>query len=413
MKAEIISIGTELLLGEIVDTNSSYLAGQLPLVGLDLNFMSTVGDNHQRIVDTLTRAWQRSDVIMTTGGLGPTQDDVTREAVAALLHEDITIDQNLVRSFEELFRYYKMAMPPSNMKQASVILSAQIIPNPKGTAPGWWIERDNRIIVTMPGPPREMEFMWTREVLPKLRKLTEGTVIISKTLKTFGQSEAKVDEMISSLLSSKNPTIGTYAKMDGVYLRITAKAGTKDEAQELISRMEVEVRQILGDDIWGADDESLGRIVGELLIEKCLTLATIESCTGGLLSNIITNVPGTSRYFKGGIVTYADASMENLGIDVPILAQHNVASLEVAVAMATAVRLKLRTSIGVSITGVTGPQEMGGIPVGTIFIGMDDGQSPQGFVRNFPGNRPQVKQRAVTSALFELRSLLLQEGKCI
>jgi len=413
MKAEIISIGTELLLGDIVDTNSSYLAGQLPLVGLDLHFMSTVGDNHQRIVDTLARAWQRSDVIITTGGLGPTQDDVTREAVAALLHEDITIDQNLVRSFEELFRYYKMAMPQSNIKQASVIPSAQVIPNPRGTAPGWWVERDNRIIVTMPGPPREMEFMWTREVLPRLRKLTEGTAIISKTLKTFGPSEAKVDEMVSNLLSSKNPTIGTYAKIDGVYLRITAKASTMGEAQELISQREAEVRKILGDNIWGADDDSLEKIVGELLMVKHLTLATIESCTGGLLANIITNVPGASRYFKGGLVIYTNESVDNLGIDETILTQHDVASPEVAAALATAARLNLGASIGASITGITGPQEIKSVSVGTIFIGIDDGRCPHSFVRNYPGNRPQVKQRAVTSALFELRRILLQEETCI
>ncbi len=167
MKAEIISIGTELLLGEIIDTNSAYLASQLPLLGIDLHFISTVGDNQQRLVDTLRQAWQRSDVIITTGGLGPTQDDITREAIAEMLHEQITIDPALVQKFRDLFSYYKLEMPQSNIKQASIIPSAQIIHNPQGTAPGWWIEQDDRIIITMPGPPNEMQLMWTKEVLSR------------------------------------------------------------------------------------------------------------------------------------------------------------------------------------------------------------------------------------------------------
>src|SRR4030043_1426208 len=162
MKAEIISIGTELLLGDITDTNSAYLASQLPLLGLDLNFISMVGDNQRRLIDTLKQAWQRSDIIITTGGLGPTQDDITREAIAEFLGEELTIDYTLVQKFEELFRYYKIEMPPSNIKQATVIPSAKIIQNPRGTAPGWWIERDNRVIITMPGPPREMQLSGTK-----------------------------------------------------------------------------------------------------------------------------------------------------------------------------------------------------------------------------------------------------------
>ena len=407
MKVEIVSIGTELLLGEIVDTNSAYLAAQFPLLGLDLHFISTVGDNQQRIVDTLQRAWQRSDIIVTTGGLGPTQDDVTRDAIAEFLHEEITIDQNMVETFKKLFSYYKMEMPTNNIRQASIIQSAQIIPNPRGTAPGWWIEKDKRIIIAMPGPPREMELMWTKEILPRLQKLTAGVIIVSKTLKVFGPSEAKVDEMVSALLSSTNPTIGTYAKIDGIYLRITAKANTADETQKLISKREAEIRAILGDYIWGVDADSLEKIVGDLLIEKHLTIAIMESCTGGLLANIITNITGSSNYFKGGLVTYIDETNVVFGLDERFLSQFNSISLEAAKAMAAIIRNKLGASIGIGITGVTGPQEIGGMPVGTIFIGIDDGQHQLSFTKNYPGNRLQVKQRAVTSALFELRKILL------
>ncbi|MBM3119582.1 MAG: competence/damage-inducible protein A [Chloroflexi bacterium] len=410
MKAEIISIGTELLLGEITDTNSAYLAGQLPLLGLDLHFISTVGDNQQRLIDTLRHAWQRSDIIITTGGLGPTQDDVTREAIAEFLGEKITIDQDLVKKFEELFSYYKIAMPPSNIKQAAIIPSAEIIQNPRGTAPGWWIERDNRIVITMPGPPREMQLMWTKEILPRLQQKIVGAVIISKTLKLFGLTEAEVDDKASLFLSATNPTLATYAKSDGIYLRITAKANTESEAQQLIIQREADIRAILSDYIWGVNSDTLEHNVGALLVAKGLSLATMESYTGGLLANTITNIPGSSRYFKGGLIAYTDDARAAFGFDWQLISQCGLISAKAAETMATMAREKLGASIGAGLTGVMGPAEVEGKPVGTIFVGIDDGQYSQSFTKNYPGNRLQVKQRAVTSALFELRKTLLQEG---
>jgi len=410
MKAEIISIGTELLLGEITDTNSAYLAGQLPLLGLDLHFISTVGDNQQRLIDTLRHAWQRSDIIITTGGLGPTQDDVTREAIAEFLGEKITIDQDLVKKFEELFSYYKIAMPPSNIKQAAIIPSAEIIQNPQGTAPGWWIERDNRIVITMPGPPREMQLMWTKEILPRLQQKIVGAVIISKTLKLFGLTEAEVDDKASLFLSATNPTLATYAKSDGIYLRITAKANTESEAQQLIIQREADIRAILSDYIWGVNSDTLEHNVGALLVAKGLSLATMESYTGGLLANTITNIPGSSRYFKGGLIAYTDDARAAFGFDWQLISQCGLISAKAAETMATMAREKLGASIGAGLTGVMGPAEVEGKPVGTIFVGIDDGQYSQSFTKNYPGNRLQVKQRAVTSALFELRKTLLQEG---
>lgn len=407
MKAEIISIGTELLLGEIADTNSAYLASQLPSLGIDLHFISTVGDNHQRLVDTLQQAWQRSDVIIATGGLGPTQDDITREAIAELFHEEITIDPDLVKKFEDLFKHYKIDMPRSNIKQAGVIPSAQIIPNPRGTAPGWWIERDNRILITMPGPPREMQLMWANELLPKLQQRMGGTVILSKTLKTFGLTEARVDESVSPFLSAANPTLATYAKVDGIHLRITSKAQTTKEAQRLIAQREADIRAILDDHIWGADFDTLESIVGASLTAKGLTLASMESYTGGLLANIITNVAGSSSYFKGGLVAYSDETRAGFGLDAQLISRHGTISAEIAEAMATAAREKLGAAMGLGLTAATGPTEVEGKPIGTIFVGIDDGQRRQSFARNYPGNRLQVKQRAVTSALFELRRILL------
>jgi nicotinamide-nucleotide amidase len=407
MKTEIISIGTELLLGEIINTNSAYLASQLPLLGLDLNFISTVGDNQSRLIEALRQAWQRSEIIITTGGLGPTQDDITREAVAELLGEEPKIDSTLVQKFEELFRYYKIEMPPSNIKQATVIPSAEIIRNPQGTAPGWWIERDNRILITMPGPPREMQLMWTKEILPRLQQKVASSIIVSKTLKIFGLTEAEVDERASPFLSATNPTLATYAKTDGIYLRITAKTDSEDKAKELIAKREADIRTIFNDYIWGADSDSLESIVGTLLTTKGLSLATMESYTGGFLANILTNVPGSSKYFKGGLVAYTDEARTAFGFDPQLISRYGTVSTEAVEAMATIIREKLGTSIGVGLTGVMGPTEIEGKPVGTIFFGLNDGQRRQTFAKNYPGNRLQVKQRAVTSTLFELRRILL------
>src|SRR4030066_2493861 len=407
MRTEIISIGTELLLGEITDTNSAYIASQLPLLGLDLNFMSTVGDNQQRLIETLRQAWQRSDIIITTGGLGPTKDDITRETIAEFVGEEITIDNNLVQKFEELFRYYKIEMPPSNIKQATAIPSAKIIQNPQGTAPGWWIERDNRILITMPGPPREMQLMWTKEIMPRLQQKVAGAAIVSKTLKIFGLTEAEVDERASPFLSATNPTLATYAKIDGIYLRITAKTDSEDKAKELFAKREADIRAIFNDYIWGVDSDSLESIVGTLLTAKGLSLATMESYTGGFLASVVTNVPGSSKYFRGGLVAYTDESRMSFGLSKQLISRYGTISSQVAEAMATIAREKLGASIGISLTGVMGPAEIEGQSIGTIFVGLDDGQQRQSFTKNYPGNRLQVKQRAVTSALFELRKILL------
>jgi nicotinamide-nucleotide amidase len=407
MKAEIISIGTELLLGDIIDTNSAYLANQLPLLGLDLNFISTVGDNQDRLIETLRQAWGRSQIIITTGGLGPTQDDITRESIAVFLGEKLSIDYALVEKFKEQFRYFKMEMPPSNIKQASVIPSAEIIPNPRGTAPGWWVEHDNRIIITMPGPPREMELMWTREMMPRLQHMSSNAVIVSKTLKTFGLTEAEIDERASPFLPSTNPTLATYAKIDGIYLRITAKAKTKVEAQKLIKERETDIRSILGEYIWGADLESLESIIGQLLLSKKMTLATMESNTGGFLANVITNIPGSSKYFVGGLISYNDASRPAFGLDPQLISRYGTISVETCEAMAGLARRNLGTSIGLGLTGVMGPAEIEGKSIGTIFISIADDKRTHSYSKNYPGNRLQIKQRAVTAALLELRRILI------
>ncbi len=407
MKAEIVSVGTEILLGEILDTNANYLASRLPALGIDLHHMSQVGDNLMRLMETVRRAWERADVVLITGGLGPTEDDVTREAIALALEEEMFVDSDTEQRLRSFFAARGLGFPERNVRQALLIPSARAIPNPRGTAPGWWVERDGRLIVAMPGPPAELERMWEAEVAPRLARLAQGDVIVSRTLKTIGIGEGRLDEMVSDLLKSTNPTVGVYAKPDGVHLRLTAKAGSAAAAQRLLDPMEAETRRILGDAVWGSDDESLEGVVGRLLKERGLTLATMESCTGGLLASTITDVPGSSAYFKGGYVAYTAQMKMGLGVSADLIEGHGVVSVEVAADMARAARGDAGADYGVGVTGVAGPDELEGKPPGTLHIAVHDGKSPQSISYTFYQGRAATKRRAVTTALFLLRQALL------
>lgn len=438
MRAEIISIGSELLLGEITDTNASYLAAQLPLLGIDLLWVTQVGDNMGRLRECIGRALERSDVVLATGGLGPTDDDLTREAIAAVLGEDLQIDAGLERTLRGFFASRNFPMPKSNVKQAMLIPSARAIPNPRGSAPGWWIEVQDtscrefegvphknppktggsrglktdspHIIIAMPGPPAEMQHMWQTEVAIRLREMLGGEVIVSRTIKTLGMTEAAVGEAVRHLMSSSNPTLAVYAKTDGIHLRIAAKAKTGSEALGMIADSEVEVRSLLGDTVWGQDNDTLEGLAGALLNEKGLTLAVMESCTGGLLASTVTDVPGSSAYFKGGMVSYTNEAKIAYGVDPGLIADHGAVSPEVAADMARAARERLGADIGVGVTGVAGPDEMEGKPAGTVHIAIDDGMGARLVEGRYPPLRHQVKRRATCHALFELRLMLLAAG---
>jgi len=407
IKAEIISIGTEILLGEILDTNTQYIASRLPALGIDLYYTSVVGDNLGRLVEVIGRARERSDLVLATGGLGPTEDDLTREAIAQVLGEEAAVDPELERWLRELFASRGFPMPERNLKQATLIPSARAIPNPRGTAPGWWVERDGRIVVAMPGPPTEMQLMWEAEVAPELERRRLGTVLVVRTLKTTGLPEATLDEMVSPLLKSSNPSIGVYARADGIHVRIAAKSDSAEEARRLIGPVEEEVRRILGGAIWGADDDTLAGAAGAMLRERGLTLATMESCSGGLLASTITDVPGSSDYYKGGLVSYATEMKIAWGVDQQVIAEHGVISAECAQAMARAVRERLGADIGIGVTGVAGPDRQEDKPVGTVHIAVALGERPPRTTSYvMPQGREAVKRRAVTTALALLRRVL-------
>ncbi len=407
MKAEIISVGTEILLGEILDTNSQYLAARLPSLGIDLHYISKVGDNLSRLAQTIGRAQERSDLVLITGGLGPTEDDVTRQAIALSLGEEMYLDKETEQRLRAFFADRGFTFPERNIKQAMLIPSAQAIPNPRGTAPGWWAEKDGRIIAAMPGPPAELQRMWEVEVAPRLARLATGEVIVSRTLKTIGIGEAHLDEMVSPFLKSENPTVGVYAKADGVHLRLTAKAPNEEAARDLIQPMEEELRQLLGDAVWGTDDDTLESVVGAILKQRGLTLATMESCTGGLLASTITDVPGSSDYFKGGYVAYTAQMKISLGVSAEFIEKHGTVSDEVAADMARAARLKAGVDLAVAVTGVAGPDELEGKPPGRMHIAVDDGGPGDRVSYTYYQGRAATKRRAVTSALALLRRALL------
>src|SRR2546428_7293654 len=278
MRAEILSIGTELLLGQIVDTNANFLAQQLPTLGLDLYYVSQIGDNLQRLRDAIRRGLERSDVIICSGGVGPTEDDLTREAIADVLGETPTVQPELEKQLREFFTRRGRTMPARNVKQATTIPSGTYLPNPIGTAPGWWVQRDGKIIVAMPGVPHEMRKMWEEQAQPRLAKLISGGVIVSRTLKLAGIGESHAEEALGDLTHSTNPTLATYAKSDGIHLRLTAKAATQQEAERQLEAFEPRVKEREAEWVYGGENEFLPPVGGASPPEDGLKAAADRKC---------------------------------------------------------------------------------------------------------------------------------------
>jgi nicotinamide-nucleotide amidase len=403
MRAEILSCGTELLLGHITDTNATYLAQSLAALGIDLYFVSQVGDNQGRIVETLQRAWERSDLVIMTGGLGPTEDDLARESISALLGETMRVDPVLEAELRGIFATRNAAMPERNIKQATLIPSARAIPNPLGTAPGWWVEKDGHIIVAMPGVPREMYRMWEQEAIPRLSSYTGG-LIFTRILRVWGLGESAVEERLDGLIHSDNPTLATYAKSDAIDVRITAKAETREIAEREVAEMENRAREVLRHHVFGIDKDTLQSVIGKYLTGRRQTLAVMESLTGGLLASTLTDVPDSSNYFIGSLVAYGNELKVQLGVPREIVEHYGVISEQTARAMAHAARERLGADYGLGITGVAGPDRQEDKPVGTVHIAIE---GPDGVVTGVgPGwraSRDDNKRLAVLAALNLLR----------
>jgi nicotinamide-nucleotide amidase len=321
MRGEIVSVGTEMLLGMIADTNAQYLAQQLADLGIDVFWVSQVGDNLGRVVEVFQRARSRSDVVIVTGGLGPTEDDLTREAIAETFGEEMKVDPELERYLRDNFARRGRPMPERNIKQATLIPSARSIPNPVGTAPGWWVERDGTIIAAMPGVPSEMRLMWEQQVRPRLLGRS-GSVLVTTNLKVLGLGEGQVEEQLGDLIHGTNPTVATYAKPDGVYVRVTAKAPNGSAAQALLDPTVEAVNEVLGSWIYGRDEDTLAAIAGELLAKHGWTLVSAEFGTAGALAAEITgDKPLADRYLGGQVASAAGLARSGASPDPTELAR--------------------------------------------------------------------------------------------
>jgi nicotinamide-nucleotide amidase len=419
MRAEVVSIGTELLLGQIVDSNSAWIGEQLALAGIDCNYQTKVGDNVKRIVQALRAALARNEAVIVTGGLGPTQDDLTREAIAELTGAPLERDPDIESVIREMFASRGRAMPESNLRQADVPAGAVPIPQRRGTAPGLVVPVGQKVLYAVPGVPHEMQEMLERTILPDLRRRAaergESAFIASRVLRTWGTTEAGLGELLEPRYESLSvraeagehavPTIAFLASgIEGLKVRITVKADSEEAALAAIGAEEVEVRRVLGEVVFGVDEETMEVAVGRLVVAAGLTLAVAESMTGGLAASRLVAVPGASTWFRGGVVAY-DSAVKRTLLGVP--EEVSVVSAEAALAMARGVRSLLGADIGFSTTGVAGPTEQDGQPVGTVFVGMalPAGDEVVTDMR-LPGDRERVRQYSTIAALDLLRRRL-------
>jgi nicotinamide-nucleotide amidase len=408
VNCEVVAVGTELLLGQIVDTNSSWMGEQLALHGIEHLRQTKVGDNHQRIVDAISEALARADAVIVCGGLGPTQDDITREAIASVMGVDLERRDDVAAVIRDLFASRGRAMPDNNLRQADVPAGATVIEQRTGTAPGLICPVGDKVVYAVPGVPYEMREMLERAVLPDLAaRAGTAQVILSRTLRTWGESESRVADLlagrIDALDADGNPTLAFLASgIEGIKVRITAKGDTVAGTRELLDAEAAAVRSVLGPIVFSSDDEPMEAVIGGLLLAKGLTLAVAESLTGGMVASRLVAVPGASEWFRGGVVAYASEVKHSL-LDVP---EGPVVSEAAAKAMAEGVRRRLGADVGLSTTGVAGPAEQEGEPPGTVWLGMAVGEDVTAVQVRLPGDRDRVRQMSVISLLDRLRHKL-------
>ncbi len=405
MRCEIVAVGTELLLGQIVDTNSSWMGEQLALAGIDSHFQVKVGDNRARIVDTIRRALARSDAVILCGGLGPTQDDITREAVAEVMGVALVRDDAMGEKIRRGFEARGRRFTENNLRQADCPVGAAFIPQMPGTAPGLVCPLGKQVIYAVPGVPFEMREMMEGTILPDLQQRAGVTAVIkSRVLKSWGETESRLAEMLAERIDvldrAGNPTIAFQASgIEGLKIRITAKAKDRAAAEALIAAEETNVRAIVGDAIFAIDEQTMESVVLDLLRERGLSLAVAESVTGGLVGARLTAVPGASDVFRGAVVSYAsDVKFNVLGVP-----NGPVVTADAAKAMATGVREHLGADVGIATTGVAGPAEQESHPPGTVFLGLAHGETPEAIWVRLPGDRRRVREYAVISVLNLLR----------
>ena len=411
--AEILTIGTEILLGDLVDTNAAWLGGRLASLGVSIYRHTTVGDNKSRITDALKEAASRTDLVITTGGLGPTSDDLTNACLGEAAGREMVEYPEARRHVDEMFKRFGRTPTQSNYKQALFPEGSELIPNPLGTAMGAMLELDGALVATFPGVPGEMKGMFEETLEPLIRELSEGS-IVSRTLWFTGIGESALAEKVQDLLDASDPTVAPLAGQGKVRLRVTARAVTPEEAEEKIAPVVDEILSRLGDYYFGEGDETLESAIGKLLTERGETLALAESCTGGLLAKRLTDGAGSSAFFTEGLVTYSNEAKERLlGVPNKLLVEHGAVSEPVAKAMAEGVRKTAGTDYGLSVTGVAGPD--GGTeekPVGLVFVGLSDVEGTVAERLDLSAwrrSREAIRERSANRAFDLLRHRILLE----
>ncbi|HHU23341.1 MAG TPA: competence/damage-inducible protein A [Clostridiales bacterium] len=409
MTAEIISVGTELLLGNVANTDARDISEKLSELGIDVYYHTVVGDNPRRLTKAVEIAKSRSDIIITTGGLGPTCDDLTKQVLAQAFGRELYFDEEEARRIRSWFEKHRsIKMTDNNLQQAYLPAGCTVFRNEVGTAPGCAFQAEGVHVIMLPGPPNECNAMLNNFVVPYLRKLSRD-VILSHTIRVFGEGESSVESKLRDLMNSlSNPTLAPYAKEGEVMLRVTAKADTAEEAEAMMRPVVKQVQEILGDIIYGIDVDSLEQLVVELLSKQGLSLSAAESCTGGLLAKRLTDIPGASKVFKGGATVYTnECKSALLGIDSRLIEENGAVSAEVAVEMACRIRKKLGTIFGLGITGLAGPEGDGFHDVGTVYVAL---AAEKGcFLRKLQlgnGGRDRIRTLSASSALDMVRRYL-------
>ena len=415
MQAEIITIGDELLIGQVIDTNSAWMAGKLNEAGIDLIRITSVGDRREEILSALDEAAKRAKIILITGGIGPTPDDITKETLAAYFDCRMVVNEKILKEIEKFLKSRSIPMNEQNRKQAEVPEKAELLSNQHGTAAGMWFEEQDAIFVSMPGVPHEMKALMEHEIIPRLRKRFLSPPILHRTILTYGTFEAKLAEILSDYEKKLDPSIKlAYLPSNGIIrLRFTIHGSDEKEMEKILDREINRLYQIIPQYIFGTEEDTLEKIVGMLLMKKRATLSVAESCTGGNLSRRITSVPGSSAYFTGSVVAYSnDIKLNVLNINLKSLTDHGSVSREVAEEMATGVRDRFKTDYSISTTGIAGPD--GGTaekPVGLVWIAVASKEKVLSKKFLFGGNRERNIERASLAGLNILRKVLMANAK--
>lgn len=414
MNAEIIAVGSELLLGQIANTNAKFISSQLSELGINVFYHTVVGDNRKRLEEVIKIAESRADLIIFSGGLGPTKDDLTKEIIAKHLNLGLTSDAEAVTLIEEFFSRHNRPMTENNRKQALVLEGCEVLANHHGMAPGMLLEKDKRIYMLLPGPPKELNPMFQFEAKPKLvTRINDGAIIVSHILRFYGIGEAELEERVQDILETQtNPTIAPLASDGEVTLRITAKAPDEDEAWRLINPKKTELLAIVGEYLYGVENDSLASKTIEMLLDNGLTISAAESLTAGLFQSELAEIPGVGGALVGGVVTYtAEAKVKQLGISEELIEKYGVVSSECAAAMAFNVREKFGTHIGIGLTGAAGPDAHGDQPPGTVWVGISIGQeAPSTYRLQLSGSRNTNRLRAVKFTYSYLMRKLVEKG---